>query len=76
MCKNMTIEISVTSMQLTAVLNKVNLSCVLLTLVKHEGFFFQFMVSLTFHIHEEYDHFIRDKNPRFCMFGWSSLSAH
>ena len=55
-------EISVKFMQLTAVLNKVNLSCVLLTLVEHEGFF-QFMVSLTFHIHEECDHFIRDKIP-------------
>ena len=49
-------------MQLTAVLNKVNLSCILLTHVEHEGVF-QFMVSLTFHIHEEYDNFIRDKIP-------------
>ena len=63
------------SMQLTAALNKVNLSCVLLTTVKHEGFF-QLMFSLTFQIYEEYVNFIRDKNPNFCMFGQSSLSTH
>ena len=39
MCKNMMTEIFVKSMQLTAVLNKVNLSKVFLTLAKHEGFF-------------------------------------
>ena len=59
MCKNVMTEIFVKSMQLTAVLNKVNLSEVLLTLVKHKGFFnSRFFLTL-----EEYGNFNREKIP-------------
>ena len=72
MCKNMMTEIFVKSMQLTAVLNKVNTSKLVLTLVKHEVFL-QVKVSLKLHIHEGWDNFIRDKSPHFCMFNHSLL---
>lgn len=55
-------EIFVKSMQLTAVLNKVSVSIVLLTLIKYKVFF-QFKVSLKCHMHEEYGNFIREKFP-------------
>lgn len=53
-------EIFVKSMQLTAVLNKVSISKVLLPLVKYKVFI-QFKVSLKHHMHEEYGNFIREK---------------
>lgn len=55
-------EIFVKSMQLTTVFNKVNLSEVLLTLVKHKGFF-NSRFFLTLHVHEEYGNFNREKIP-------------
>ena len=71
MCKNMMTDIFVKSTQLTAVLNEVTLSKVLLTLIKHEVFI-QFISktlhSYTLHVHEKYDNFIRGKkNPHFCI---------
>ena len=36
---------------------------------------FQFKVPLKLHIHEEYDNFIWDKSPHFCMFSQSSLHS-
>ena len=66
MCKNMMTDIFVESMQLTAVLNKVNLSKVLLTPVKHEVFF-QFISktlhSQTLHVCKKYDNFSSRKIP-------------